>query len=55
MTIRLYVDEHVPWAAVVALRKRGVDVLTTQEDQRSGESDVELMDRALHLDRVLVT
>jgi predicted nuclease of predicted toxin-antitoxin system len=34
---------------------RGVDVLTAQEDGRTGTPDPELLDRAEQLDRVLVS
>ncbi len=29
--IRFYMDQHVPRAVTLGLRRRGVDVLTTQE------------------------
>lgn len=29
--IRFYIDEHVPAAVSKSLRRRGIDVLTTQE------------------------
>ena len=44
--IPLYMDEHVPRAITTGLRLRGVDVLTVQEDNFSGKSDRELLDRA---------
>ncbi|MCZ6632842.1 MAG: DUF5615 family PIN-like protein [bacterium] len=34
MALLLYMDEHVPRAITNALRDRGIDVLTTQEDGR---------------------
>jgi hypothetical protein len=37
----------------VGLRQRGVDVLTVQEDGRTGASDAALLDRATELGRVL--
>ncbi len=55
MTTRLYIDEHVPRAITFGLRQRGVDVLTVQEDGRTGASDGDLMDRATELERVLFT
>lgn len=48
-------DEHVARAITLALRQRGVDVLTAQEDGRSGASDVALLDRAMELRRALFT
>lgn len=46
-------DEHVPLAISEGLRRRGIDVLTVQEDGRRGYSDSVLLDRALELGRVL--
>jgi hypothetical protein len=48
-------DEHVPSAITEGLRRRGVDVLTAQEDSRSGVDDPILLDRATGLGRVLFT
>lgn len=48
-------DEHVARAVTVALRQRGLDVITAQEDGRSGASDDELLDRATELGRALFT
>ncbi len=53
MTVILYMDEHVHRAITVGLRLRDVDVLTTQEDGRTGASDAALLDRATELQRVL--
>ncbi|ASC69920.1 hypothetical protein XM38_008500 [Halomicronema hongdechloris C2206] len=53
MTIALYMDEHVPLAITEGLRRRGVDILTVQEDDRRGYPDPALLDRALELGRVL--
>ena len=46
-------DVHVPRAITVALRARGVDVLTAQEDKTALLPDSELLDRASALRRVL--
>ena len=53
MTVCLYMDEHVPSAITKGLRQRGVDVLTIQEDDRSGYSDPAMLARATELGRVL--
>lgn len=53
MSLGLYMDEHVPSAITAGLRKRGVDVLTAQEDGRDGEDDDVLLSRATELGRVL--
>ena len=46
-------DENVPRQISVGLRLRGVNVLTVQEDQRSGQKDPEIFARATELNRVL--
>jgi len=48
-------DEQVPHAVAVALRLRGVDVLTVQEDRHAGSPDYEVLNRAHQLGRVLFT
>src|SRR5438477_884081 len=53
--IALYMDENVPRAVTRGLRRRGVDVLTVQEDGRAGTPDPQVLDRAAMLDRLLVT
>lgn len=55
MAIALYMDQHVPRAITVGLRLRGVDVLTAYEDGASELDDLELLDRAAELGRVLFT
>jgi hypothetical protein len=51
--IRLYIDENVEGAITRGIRRRGIDVLTTQEDGRSGVDDPPLLDRAGDLGRVM--
>lgn len=46
-------DVHVPAPITLGLRRRGVDVLTAQEDQSATLPDNELLDRATALGRVL--
>lgn len=53
MSLGLYMDVHVPLAITRALRRRGVDVLTAQDDQRARATDPELLGRAGELGRVL--
>lgn len=53
MTVGLYMDVHVPLAITRGLRRRGVDVLTAQDDGRSRAPDPELLDRAFDLGRML--
>jgi predicted nuclease of predicted toxin-antitoxin system len=53
MTLALYMDEHIHSSISVGLRLREVDVLTVQADERSGISDIRLLDRATELQRVV--
>jgi len=53
MSVGLYMDVHVPLSVVRGLRRRGVDVLTAQEDGASRLSDPELLRRAGELGRIL--
>jgi predicted nuclease of predicted toxin-antitoxin system len=52
---RLYLDENVDGPVARGLRRRGVDVLTVQEDDRADARDPEVLDRATDLGRVLFT
>jgi len=53
MTLAIYMDVHVPAAMTAGLRRRGIDVLTSQEDGTARSSDAELLERAGALGRVL--
>ena len=55
LSVAFYIDEHVNRAITTGLRLRGIDVLTVQEDQRSGAQDPQLLDRASELGRALFT
>jgi len=48
-------DHHIPWAVTAGLRKRGIDVLTAEEDAANELPDPQLLDRAGALRRVLVS
>ena len=48
-------DVHVPYAITIALRLRGVDVLTAQEDGSQELADAALLHRATALGRILFT
>ena len=53
MSAKYYMDVHVPAAITAGLRRRGIDVLTSQEDgTRQVEDDV-LLARASELARAL--
>jgi predicted nuclease of predicted toxin-antitoxin system len=53
VSLKLYMDVHVPSAITEGLRSRGVDVLRAQEDGASRLPDPELLDRASTLGRLL--
>lgn len=53
MTLRPFMDQHVPSAVSAGLRSRGVDVLTAAEDGSAALEDEPLLERAAHLGRVL--
>ena len=53
VSVSLYMDVHVHDAITVGLRRRGVDVLTAQEDGTRRLTDPSLLDRATALGRVL--
>ncbi len=48
-------DAHVPAAITRGLRRRGVDVLTAQEDGSARLEDAPLLDRAAVLGRIVFT
>ena len=51
--LRLYMDVHVNAAITAGLRRREIDVLTSQEDGSTRFDDADLLRRATELDRVL--
>ena len=53
MSLRLYMDVHIRRAITEGLRRRGVDVVTAQEDEAARLDDPDLLDRATELGRVL--
>jgi Domain of unknown function (DUF5615) len=55
MPVPLYMDVHVPQAITDQLRRRGVDVLTANEDDAAELKDPELLERARGLGRVVFT
>jgi hypothetical protein len=55
MSLRLYLDHHVPRAIANGLRLQGVNVLAAFEDGTSKLDDLALLDRATALGRVLFT
>lgn len=55
MPLGLYMDVHVPRSVTNGLRRRGVDVLTAQEDGAAEFTDPQLLDRATELGRAFYT
>ncbi|MFM9966535.1 MAG: DUF5615 family PIN-like protein [Planctomycetaceae bacterium] len=55
MRLAFYMDVHVPQQITEALRDKGIDVLTAQEDFTTEMDDSALIDRATDLGRVLVS
>ncbi len=53
MSVPLYMDHNVQSAVTSQLRARGIDVLTAFEDGTHEMEDVNLMERATELERVL--
>lgn len=53
MSLGLYMDVHVPLPITRGLRRRGVDVLTAQEDGTTRFTDAELLRRARERGRLL--
>ena len=53
--VALYMDVHVKQAITRGLRRRGVDVLTAQEDGSAMLDDASLLDRAASLRRLVFT
>jgi predicted nuclease of predicted toxin-antitoxin system len=46
-------DEHIPRSITDELRRRGIDVLTVQEDNRQGIPDSDVLKRAIEIQRVI--
>lgn len=55
MPLALYLDVHVPRAITNGLRRRGVEVLTAQEDGSAELDDPPLLERATELNRPFYT
>ncbi len=53
MSLRLYMDVHVPAAVTAALRQKGVDVLRAQDDGAGTLDDGPLLERSTSLGRVM--
>ena len=53
MAHAIYMDVHIPIAITEGLRRRGIDVLTSQEDGTNRVDDATLLDRATELGRLL--
>jgi predicted nuclease of predicted toxin-antitoxin system len=54
-SVRFQLDEHVPHAVAQALRRRGIDVVTTTEAELLGAPDTDQLRGSQVAGRVLVT
>jgi hypothetical protein len=52
---KVYTDEQIPRAVIEGLRRRGVDVLSTNEAEMLGASDIEQLALASGQDRIILT
>lgn len=55
MPLSYYMDEHIPSAITAGLRRRGIDVVTVQEDGFDNTDDPLILDRAQALGRLMYT
>jgi hypothetical protein len=55
MALAFYMDVHVPAAITAGIRRRGIEVLTSQEDGTRRAADDQLLARATELGRILVS
>jgi predicted nuclease of predicted toxin-antitoxin system len=55
MPLSVYMDVHIPLAVTEGLRRREIDVLTSQEDGTAEVDDESLLTRASELGRLLFT
>ncbi|MBM3759571.1 MAG: hypothetical protein FJW36_04925 [Acidobacteria bacterium] len=55
MKVKFYMDAHVPRAVTTALRLRGIDVVTAQQDGADTLGDDKLLMRASVLGRILIS
>ena len=55
MPLPFYMDVHVPSAVTLGLRRRGIDILTSQDDGTTRLDDDALLARATELGRALLS
>ena len=55
MSLGLYMDVHVPAGITRALRRRGVDVLTAQDNGAARFLEPDVLDRVAELGRIVFT
>lgn len=55
MPLPFYMDVHVPAAVTLGLRRRGLDILTSQDDETRTFDDDALLARATELGRALLS
>lgn len=55
MSLEFYFDHNMPLPLALALRQRGIDILTAEEDGSSRLSDRGIWQRAIIVQRIVVT
>jgi hypothetical protein len=55
VALTIYMDVHAPAAITDGLRRNGIDILTSQEDQTTTVVDEDLLTRVASLGRLLFT
>jgi predicted nuclease of predicted toxin-antitoxin system len=55
MSLTFYFDQHIPGPVARGLRRRGISVLTADEDGNKALDDESLLERATALGQVLVS
>jgi len=53
--MQYYTDEHISNAIIAGLRRHGIDILSTVEASMRGASDIEHLEQARKLKRVIIT
>ncbi len=55
MPVKFYIDHNVSMHVVKALRKLSIDLITAYEDNKDNVPDIEIIERAIELKRLIFT